>query len=419
MSKFITGLTRRDLFDIIIGGIDSPIDIGGIGPQYLNKTNSGELKVRMSFCGRLDEIEFLSRLYNLKDMPSYDSRFDNAEGDIYQHTVNNYDWDAFWFFEDDRFELGDGSDDEPILSFICEMIHPEVVIRGSPWKLYLEKFNEILSPDGYELYPNDKISGRDVYYFKRIDAVGVKRMDCISYYQTRFIGEGSYAQVLEYEDSYYNRKFAIKRAKNNLDVRELLRFKREFEVMQSLNSIHVLEVFSYDESKNEYVMEHMDMTLKQYICKNNSCISSDQRKSIIEQLTKGYQYLHSKGHFHRDVSANNVLIRQFDDDTILVKISDFGLVKIPDSNLTRENTEVKGTLIDPNLMKCGFGQYSLSHEIYALTGLFVFVMTGKTNYEKISDPNIRTFIDKGMNPHEDERYQSLNELKEAAIWCLS
>lgn len=35
--------------------------------------------------GRLEEVEFLARLYDLKSLPSNDSRFPDASGDIWQH----------------------------------------------------------------------------------------------------------------------------------------------------------------------------------------------------------------------------------------------------------------------------------------------------------------------------------------------
>ena len=102
----------------------------------------------------------------------------------------------------------------------------------------------------------------------------------------------------------------------------------------------------------------------------------------------------------------------------MVKISDFGLVKIPESNLTSENTEFKGSLNDPELKFQGFSNYNLSHEIYALTQLIGYIITGKTNFDKISSPIVRSFIKKGTNPDKTQRFQSLDELKEAAIKCL-
>lgn len=43
------------------------------------------------------------------------------------------------------------------------MLHPAVRIENSRWRDYLQKFNELLREDGYELYPAKKISGRDIY----------------------------------------------------------------------------------------------------------------------------------------------------------------------------------------------------------------------------------------------------------------
>ncbi|MGH8913262.1 MAG: protein kinase domain-containing protein [Acidimicrobiia bacterium] len=41
-----------------------------------------------------------------------------------------------------------------------------------------------------------------------------------------------------------------------------------------------------------------------------------------------FNYLHSKGHFHRDISYKNILIEQYDRAAVIVKLSDFGLTKL-------------------------------------------------------------------------------------------
>ena len=50
--------------------------------------------------GSLEEPEFLSRLYDLKSLLSNDRRFPDSAGDICQHRINNYDWEAHWVFYD-------------------------------------------------------------------------------------------------------------------------------------------------------------------------------------------------------------------------------------------------------------------------------------------------------------------------------
>ena len=39
------------------------------------------------FCGRLDEVEFWERVFNLEKLPSTDSRYPNMKGDLYQHRI--------------------------------------------------------------------------------------------------------------------------------------------------------------------------------------------------------------------------------------------------------------------------------------------------------------------------------------------
>src|ERR1700722_2555836 len=45
-----------------------------------------------SFHGQMGQVDFLGRVWNLSSMPSTDPRFQNAEADIWQHTINNSDW---------------------------------------------------------------------------------------------------------------------------------------------------------------------------------------------------------------------------------------------------------------------------------------------------------------------------------------
>lgn len=117
------------------------------------------------YYGRLEEIDFLSRLYDLNTMESNDLRYSNAHDDIWQHTVNNDDYPHCWVFEDERFNLKDGPD-EVYLDFLCEIFHPEVRIEKGYWKEYLAEINSLLKHDGYEIYPAEKISNRNVYSWR-------------------------------------------------------------------------------------------------------------------------------------------------------------------------------------------------------------------------------------------------------------
>lgn len=125
-------------------------------------------RVHYGYNGRFSEIGFLKRIYDLKALPSYDRRFEDAEGDIWQHTVNNDDYENGWVFEDERFELLNG-DDDVLLRFLCAVFHPAVRVETGYWKEFLDAVNGLLRNDGYEIYPESKISGRDVYGWRNYD----------------------------------------------------------------------------------------------------------------------------------------------------------------------------------------------------------------------------------------------------------
>ncbi len=228
----------------------------------------------------------------------------------------------------------------------------------------------------------------------------------------KLIGEGSYAKVFKYKDEFYNKHFVLKRAKNNLSENELERFKREFEEMKKLNSPYILEVYSFNSQKNEYIMEYADFTLKAYVDKHNNNLDIQTRKNIGLQIIKAFKYILDKNILHRDISPNNILLKEYENGLLVVKISDFGLVKEPHSELTNDNTEIKGSFNDySDLSKVGFKNYDKHHEIFALTRILFFVVTGKINNEGIKCP----FLDKGTSGNIEERYRTLDELEKAFL----
>lgn len=122
---------------------------------------------QVSWSGQLNDIELLSRIFDLENMPSFDGRFLNAAGDIWQHRINNpTDWEDDWIFSDSRFNLLK-CDDEIFLSFLCEMIHPVIRNDTQEAEQLRQWFNELLAADGYEIIERSRISGHPIYTGRR------------------------------------------------------------------------------------------------------------------------------------------------------------------------------------------------------------------------------------------------------------
>ena len=116
----------------------------------------------VSWAGRLEETEFLSRIYDLTVLPSNDHRVESFSGDIWQHRYNNHDWPNDWVFTDSRIDLLHASDDT-FLRFLCLMIHPAARPERAETDSLLTIFNKYLEADHWEITVSSELSGRPVY----------------------------------------------------------------------------------------------------------------------------------------------------------------------------------------------------------------------------------------------------------------
>ncbi len=221
------------------------------------------------------------------------------------------------------------------------------------------------------------------------------------------VGEGSYAHVYSYVDPNYDIKFAVKRAKRGIDPRDLHRFRREFDVMKRLSFPYVVQVYRYDEDRNEYRMEFCDETLRNYVNRRNATLASASRKRIALQFLYGLNYIHSQGLLHRDISLQNVLLKVFASGAVLVKLSDFGLVKDQASEYTRTHTELRGTIRDPLLEN--FKDYCITNEIYAIGSVLSFIFTGRESL-RTGPGEVSRIVRKCVDHDADQRYASVGEI---------
>jgi hypothetical protein len=124
----------------------------------------------ISWSGRLEEPDFLNRLFDLSKLPSTDSRYDNAYDDIHKHRIMNYDWEDDWVFTDRRFNLLH-SDEETLLKFLLLTINPVARTDEESINQLLEIYNKYLIPSGIEIYEKSKIAGKAIFGHREITAV--------------------------------------------------------------------------------------------------------------------------------------------------------------------------------------------------------------------------------------------------------
>ena len=153
-----------------------------------------------------------------------------------------------------------------------------------------------------------------------------------NYLIKKTLGKGTFGKVKLGIYLPKNKKVAIKilEKKRLKEEDDLIRLKREFEMLSQFNHPNVITVSEIFESSDAYftVMEYCDGgELFNYIVKNKY-LSEEKSAFFYYQLINGLEYIHSLGIVHRDLKPENLLLTQ---DEIL-KIIDFGLSNYFKSN---------------------------------------------------------------------------------------
>lgn len=351
---------------------------------------------------------------------SYHTQLNNCFSTINEDIQKEYDSQGNPVYKGGYYHAQDSRD---CLTIIDEIEYLRATLKGTCFSFKLcDYYEKIINnckqfvmkvrgstiPEGFS--PIDIIELKPIFQIQNSISIEHKQQEIRQ--NLKLIGEGSYAKVFSYRDPYYDTSVALKRAHSDLNKKEIERFKQEFDVLKSLNSPYIIQVYAYNEKSNEYTMERMDETIFRFIERMNTKLSLKFRKRLISQVCRGFSYIHGKGILHRDISLNNVFVKHYEDVDV-IKIADFGLVKLPQSNLTSQLSEIKGSLNDSDLVNVGFANYDMFHETYALTRLCYYILTGRTNISKQKNGSIKEFWMKGTSTNRNERFKSVEEVFQA------
>ena len=146
------------------------------------------------------------------------------------------------------------------------------------------------------------------------------------YEVTALIGAGGMGEVYRARDAKLNRDVALKVLPDALsaNAERLARFRREAQVLASLNHSHIAAIYGFEDSGTSHalVLELVDgSTLADRIAKGP--IPLDEALPIAKQIADALEAAHEQGIVHRDLKPANIKVRA--DGT--VKVLDFGLAK--------------------------------------------------------------------------------------------
>ncbi|XP_020216396.1 calmodulin-binding receptor-like cytoplasmic kinase 2 [Cajanus cajan] len=195
------------------------------------------------------------------------------------------------------------------------------------------------------------------------------------------IGEGAFGTV--YKGKLIDGSLvAIKRAKKDLQNRNLAEFKNEINTLSRIEHRNLVRWYGYLEHGDEkiIVVEYVNNgTLREHLdgIKGDG-LEIGERLDIAIDVAHAITYLHMyTDHpiIHRDIKASNILIT----DKLQAKVADFGFARLgaEDPSATHVSTQIKGTAgyMDPDYMRTQ--QLSEKSDVYSFGVLLVEMMTGR------------------------------------------
>ena len=126
-----------------------------------------------------------------------------------------------------------------------------------------------------------------------------------------------------------------------LDAESRERFTREGETCRTLDHPNIVKVFDVGEADGYLyqVMEMLEGADLGKVMADSRHFTWEARLSIMEQVAGGLEYAHARKLVHRDIKPANLFLQ----NSGVVKVLDFGMVRVAESELTKIGSSL-GTL---------------------------------------------------------------------------
>ncbi|MFB3853957.1 MAG: protein kinase [Vicinamibacterales bacterium] len=246
------------------------------------------------------------------------------------------------------------------------------------------------------------------------------------------LGEGGMGVVYKAFDPLIQRAVAVKLVNADLDDSPDMRqrFFAEARAVGRLSHRNVVTIHDLGEEDGQpfFAMEYLEGLDLGARIRSPETMSLDRKLDIVSQAAEGLAFAHSRGITHRDVKPANIFIT----NSGQVKILDFGLARLPGSQMTRSRT-LLGTInyLAPEQVRGDPADQRT--DIFSLGVVFYELLTGRAPFEGGSfattlhkiltevpepvtglDPCVRpevsAILDRALAKAPEERYQEVAEL---------
>jgi serine/threonine-protein kinase len=269
------------------------------------------------------------------------------------------------------------------------------------------------------------------------------------------IATGGMASVFKTWDHRVERFVAIKilRSLDKNDLKAVERFRREARAAASLVHSNAVTIFDFFEESSQYylVMEYIHgPTLKQLIGQRRN-LHPHETLEITSQVCSVLQLAHNRNFIHRDIKPQNIMLASSGASinntvgagNLLVKLTDFGIVRVADEAGLTNSGIVLGTADYLSPEQARGEKLLASSDLYSLGVVMFEMLTGRppfagptavsiamqhasTNPPAMQQVNpnvsipaaVEAIVMKALEKEPEDRFSSANEMRRALRHCI-
>ncbi len=200
----------------------------------------------------------------------------------------------------------------------------------------------------------------------------------------RLIGRGGMGVVYQVEHVRMGKLMAMKLLHGELsrDPEVVRRFRREAQAASQLKHLNTVSIFDFGRADGlmYLVMEYIDGADLGRILRAEQRIGFTRAAGIFEQVCGSLAEAHEQGIVHRDLKPENVLISSMRDMPDFVKVLDFGLAKLRETEDRLEITSQGSIIGTPYYMapeQIRGGAIDARADIYSVGAVLFKALTGR------------------------------------------
>lgn len=169
------------------------------------------------------------------------------------------------------------------------------------------------------------------------------------------IGQGGSGTIYRAEHVTLRRKVAIKVLHDELSRDDLAveRFRREATTVAEIDNEHIVEIHDFGRAPDGRLYLAMELlegeTLDAIIARDKQ-LTFEQAADVLIQLGEALMEAHAIGYVHRDLRPRNVYLAMRRGKANFVKLLDFGLAKLVETDASAASTSLGMTFGDPRYM---------------------------------------------------------------------